>query len=508
MKAIIIGSGISGLTSAVLLSKAGYKVALFEQYKKLGGVTGGLERGGFKWDLGQMLLQDLGEGEDCRKVLEKLGISDKIKVIKSYRENYFPDFRISRQNEFKGRLWRINYLKELFPEDGAGLDKFMKIYETILDLATLANKSGFASKLKLLIKGLKIIRKKNWSARKLMDYFFKSKKLQSVFISILADYVISPNDFPGLLIPIINQESQYDERVPLNYGRHEHRSSWSYLSGGCMHLVEVLVDAAKNLGVEIFTNITVTKIKINNNFVKGVIDSNDKEYDADLIIASGGAKELFIDLVGKEYFSTEFLQRYINSLFTTESVFMVHLGVDYDPSVYQNNAALCYYYLSYDIDEGIKNCINGIYHEGEDGFLIYIPSKHSPEMAPKGCHSVTVYTIAPNNPKGIDWERDKDKLAEKLLDFAEKFVPGLREHEKTRVIITPQDFREITHLKKHAFGGTVPHLKISVPTYKTPIENLWFIGAQSQNFGGVSGGIIGADKVVSMILKESKQRIH
>jgi phytoene dehydrogenase-like protein len=60
-------------------------------------------------------------------------------------------------------------------------------------------------------------------------------------------------------------------------------------------------------------------------------------------------------------------------------------------------------------------------------------------------------------------------------------------------------------LKNHAFGGTVPHIKIPPPPHKTPIENLWFIGAQSQTYGGVTGALFGAENVVNIILKELEE---
>ncbi|MBW1687788.1 MAG: hypothetical protein JRS35_22350, partial [Deltaproteobacteria bacterium] len=40
------------------------------------------------------------------------------------------------------------------------------------------------------------------------------------------------------------------------------------------------------------------------------------------------------------------------------------------------------------------------------------------------------------------WQANKDKWAEKLLDIAERFVPGLREHETVRVVLPPADFRQ------------------------------------------------------------------
>ncbi len=502
MKIAVIGAGLAGLTSAALLVREGHSVTVYEQHENIGGVTATIEKDGYKWDWGQMLVPDLGEGEPGRKILEKLGISGKVKTFKSYRENYFPDFRISRTKEFQGIYWRKEYLKNLFPEDAKGLDKYFKIYERIHDVSALVNKEGFLSKLKLFLTFLPIMRKKEWSAQKLMDYCFSNKKLQAVFIAILADYVISPEVFPGLIIPTINAESQYDERVPLDYGRHQHRQSWSYVENGMESLVTALAGFIVEKGGKILTNITINKINIEEECIKSVLLSNHEEVEVDLVCASGGAKELFLNLVGSKHLTQDFINTYIDPLFTTESVFMVHLGVDYDPSIYQNDAALCYYYFTYDINRSIGECKKGIYHEGKDGLLIYIPSKHSPDMAPPGHQAVTVYTIAPNIPTNGSWKENKDEWAEKLLDLAEKFIPGLREHAKTKIILTPEDFKKRTHLKQHAFGGTVPHLKVPPPQHKTPIKGLWFIGAQSENFGGVVTGMVGAENTVKMILKE------
>ncbi len=94
----------------------------------------------------------------------------------------------------------------------------------------------------------------------------------------------------------------------------------------------------------------------------------------------------------------------------------------------------------------------------------------------------------------------KDEWAEILLNISEFHIPGLREHEQTRDIFTPLEFLKRIHLRNHAFGGTVPHLKIAPPPHKTPIPNLWFIGAQSETYGGVTGAMMGADNVVKMKL--------
>jgi len=72
--------------------------------------------------------------------------------------------------------------------------------------------------------------------------------------------------------------------------------------------------------------------------------------------------------------------------------------------------------------------------------------------------------------------------------------------------LTPEDFKKKSYLKHHAFGGTVPHLTIPPPPHRSPIEGLWFVGAQSETYGGVIGAVTGADNVVKIMLKDIKSK--
>jgi len=50
--AIVIGSGIGGLTTAACLSRAGRKVLVLEQHYTAGGYTHSYARNGYEWDVG------------------------------------------------------------------------------------------------------------------------------------------------------------------------------------------------------------------------------------------------------------------------------------------------------------------------------------------------------------------------------------------------------------------------------------------------------------------------
>ena len=70
--AVVVGSGMGGMTAAVALSKMGHRVLLLEQYKTLGGLTHSFSRGGFSWDAGIHYLGCLAPDDRERGMLDWL----------------------------------------------------------------------------------------------------------------------------------------------------------------------------------------------------------------------------------------------------------------------------------------------------------------------------------------------------------------------------------------------------------------------------------------------------
>jgi phytoene dehydrogenase-like protein len=128
MRAVVIGTGVSGLTAALYLLRDGCEVQLFEQHDEAGGVTGALRSDGYTWDLGQLLLEGFGPGEQVGSILAELGLADGVDLIRDDRIYAFPDFRIEKPDEPAGLFWRRERLKELFPEERAGLDRYYRFY--------------------------------------------------------------------------------------------------------------------------------------------------------------------------------------------------------------------------------------------------------------------------------------------------------------------------------------------------------------------------------------------
>src|SRR5512136_2267734 len=94
MKAIIIGSGMSGLTAGAYLAKAGHDVTIYEQFSSPGGVTATVHQDGFGWDIGPLLLEGFAPGDKGRLILEQLGVSDKVKAVHEDRGLCLPEFAL------------------------------------------------------------------------------------------------------------------------------------------------------------------------------------------------------------------------------------------------------------------------------------------------------------------------------------------------------------------------------------------------------------------------------
>jgi phytoene dehydrogenase-like protein len=463
---------------------------------------------GFSWDIGPLLLDGFEPGDRGRRILEELGISEKVPTIHEDRGLEIEGLDLWKPRVYEGPYWRREKLKEIFPEESDALDRYYRYYDRVIRLLSLIKQSEEERGIRLSILKMRLwlefqglTKYATWSGSQLMDHFFKSSKLKTIFLGIVADFVTAPSEFPALGVPTIHLETAFDKRIPTYPGTRSAQIAHSFFRDGCQKMVDATAEVIRTNEGQIRTEVKVTRIILENGVVQGLELDNKQMVEADVVLASGGMREVFFDLVGRENLPEDFI-RQLESNRLMESVFMVHLGIDFDPSPYQR-AALCYYYETEDLEGAVQRLRTGEYHEGREGLLIYVPSMHSPSMAPAGSHAVTIYTVAPDTLSEGDWDHRREEFAEKLLIEAERHVPGLRAHTRTMMILTPADFRKRTHQTHHSFGGVPPVMGNKPPAHMTPIEGLWFIGAQSESGGGVVKVMAGAEKVAKTILAQS-----
>jgi len=248
MKTIIIGSGLSSLTAAATLARSGHNVTVLEQNLTVGGVTSGYEHEGYRWDLGQLIIEGLGEDEPLGAILSELDALSRIPTRIEDRRYVFPDFDLGKPEKYQGPKWRIERLKELFPQDADGLERYWRDYLHFTALMTAARRIEHSKgliqlswKLRLYLRLLPFLPKLKWSAQQLMDDYFSSRELQCVFISILADFFTPPSQFPGLGVFSLNPEAVYDKRMPSKLKNGVEQLYHYSILGGSRTLVDALV---------------------------------------------------------------------------------------------------------------------------------------------------------------------------------------------------------------------------------------------------------------------------
>lgn len=496
-KAAIIGAGLGGLTLGALLAKDGWQVTVYDKNSKVGGVCALAEKNGYKWEQGPLILGDMLPGESVWELLNSLDIH--LPTVRADRGIEMPDYPVWKPDEYEGPYWRRDYLKKLFPEDADGLDEYYRLYDNMMEIRYLSEKlsksDNYIRKLRIIAKFIKVRKYMKMTAQDLVEHLFTNEKLHGLFTGIFCDFCASPSEVQGLGLIFANYETAFDKRIPLDKKGKKYYPGFVNILGGVQKLPEALAEYIRSHGGEVKLNTVVEKVIIEENSAKGVRLEDGEEYFSDIVIGSGGARDFFFEAVGQENLNEPY-NKILNSFKPMEAVFMVHLGVDFDPMEYMKSP-LCYYYKCYDIPAAVERMRQGIYHEGEDGFLIYVPTVHAPDFAPEGKHCVTIYTVAPDTLADGDWESKKEYYAERLISLAEKHLPGLSEHICEKLIMTAEDYKKMTHMSKCSFGGVVPIWNQQNPGYTTPVDGLYFVGQQSESMGGVGNVINGAKNAYS-----------
>ena len=122
---VIIGAGVSGLTSAALFSRAGFSVAVVEMDARPGGYLAGFRRKDFRFDSAIHWLNQCGERGFVNRVFRSIG-NDFPKTEEQVNIRRFMtagmDFMLTNNpDDFRDDLIKA------FPHDKKGILKFFRV---------------------------------------------------------------------------------------------------------------------------------------------------------------------------------------------------------------------------------------------------------------------------------------------------------------------------------------------------------------------------------------------
>ncbi len=131
---VVIGAGVSGLTSALLLAKSGYHVAIVEKSDQISPLLRGFTRKGVHFDTGFHYTGGLGPGEPLDIIFRYLGLSDHLTTF-HFSEQGFDIFRSIKDGfEFQfptGYELIREKLVAGFPDEAKAVDTYLQMVRTV-----------------------------------------------------------------------------------------------------------------------------------------------------------------------------------------------------------------------------------------------------------------------------------------------------------------------------------------------------------------------------------------
>ncbi len=477
MKVAIVGGGVGGLVSALLLSQYGVDVTIYEKDSKIGGRLTFFEKEGFKIDQGPTIIL---LPEIIVSILEEAGIQkdllDLYQCDPLYRIHFENGKSFTKYSDLSQQVEEIN---RVFPGDGNGFIKFMAdmserfeigkpqiLEQSFLKKKDYLNRATASSLLKL---------KAYRNVMSNLKQYFTHEKLRQVYG--LQTLYIGGNPYTT---PAIYSLVSYSE----------HKHGIYYLKGGYASLVEQLEEACKQYDVKIKKNSPVTKV-ISDDTKATHIHVHNREVEVDAVILNGDfpiSDKLVVSKKKKRHTPSS-------------GCFLLYIGIE---GKYENKE-IHQFYLNDDFERNMKAIFKEKHIPENPSYYVFNPSIIDESLAPDGHSSLYVLVPVPAN-MNINWEEEKQVLQKKILDKMER--DGF-EHIKSRIkwieSRTPLD-AEIEGLYSGGSFGVAPSLFQSGP-FRTQVQpykqrNIFAVGASIHPGGGIPIVMQGAKNLVEVFKDE------
>ncbi len=506
--AVVIGSGIGGLTAGAYMANYGIKVLVCEQSLRPGGYFNSFKRKGYTFDGGIQGCEDSGL---LRPMLRQLGLLGRIELCRSRLAFVTPDIFCPLEKLTDLELL-FDQLKQVFPHESLGIERFKQESVEmcqVMEALTKAPNPMFQSVQQMAL-GMPIWIAKYSSQLKHLKAF--STLLSLPIEEYLATFIKDKNLIKFLAIGYRGSPAPFS--MTFFYAL----SDYYYpAKGGMQALSNLLAQYIAEQGGEVRCKTLVENILIEKGQAVGVVLKGGETIRAPFIINNGDARRTFSEMVPPDIVPDEY-QRRLQESVVGESVFSVYLGVDIPPEKLPTQG--CPHLLLTPSYEPVA--IEEI-DTHPDFFrraltMISLPSLFDPTLAPAGKSVIIMQcaaTIQSMNHWGTkDGKRTekykacKKKIAGQLIDNAEQIIPGLSKKIELQLEATPFTFRDATLNTNGAAVGWTYHpreafkggIKGLFGSSNTPIKNLYQVGHWIMSPGGAPAGLM-SGKIVSNTIR-------
>lgn len=481
LKAIVIGSGIGGIATAIRLRSKGYKVKVFEKNSYPGGKLTEIRKNNFRFDAGPSLFT---QPENVDELFQICGKNPR---------DYF-------------NYTELDTVGRYFYEDGTTFCVTSDVIETAKNISEKTNDDE-----KSIIGFLK---KSAFLYNSTSDLFLNRplNKIKSYFhFDVLKGAVKAPwfdlnqsmntrnkkwfND--PKTIQFFNRYATYNGSNPyqasaiLNIIPHLEFNQGAYLPLGGMHdITASLFRLAKDIGVDFHFSSEVEEVLVQRGQVSGVT-VKDQTYLSDVIVSN-----VDVEFFYKNILKNEKLLSKLEKGEKSSSGFVFYWGME----GVKAKLELHNIFFSKDYKSEFKSIFGERKVYNDPTIYINITSKLNESDAPIGCENWFVMINVPSSTE-LEWGEIKEQVKENILSKLERVLgEDLRTKIVTEEVLSPEGISIKTNAVAGAIYGQSSNDKMSAfKRHQNSIreyKNLYFVGGTVHPGGGIPLALSSA-KIVS-----------
>lgn len=504
---VIIGSGLAGLVSAIILAKEGKRVCVLEKNNQYGGNLQTFVRDKTIFDTGVHYIGGLSKGQNLYEYFKYIDILNDLNLHKMDEDGFDIISFDDDPKEYKHAQGYENFIKNLlvdFPEEEQGIRMYCdKLKETCKKFPLYSLEKG-----KPYYDDAEIF---ELPAKAFINSFTQNTKLQAVLAGSNYLYAGDQNRTP-FYVHALSTNSYI-------------QSAYRCVNGGSQ-ITKVLIKKLKALGGDTYNHSEVVRFEFEDGKIAAAITKKGTEVKGDLFISNVEPK-LTIKMIGDDKLRKSYTNR-IEKIESTIAAFTLYIVLKPNTFKYHNKN----FYHFKDTSK-VWDSHNYTSESWPDGYMMSMGIKKNANdygdniavMAYMRYDEVepwenTFNTVANKNERGQTYEQFKTEKAEILINELEKKFPGIKLCIDTYYTSTPLSYRDYIGSNRGSIYGYVKDVNKPLHSHlspKTRIKNLYLTG-QSLNMHGVLGvtisaiitcsEILGKDYLLDKILDSNKHKMN
>jgi all-trans-retinol 13,14-reductase len=498
--AIVIGSGIGGLTAAAMLSvHADKRVLVLERHYVAGGFTHSFQRPGFDWDVG---LHYIGEVQDPRSTVRRAfdhltGGAVEWAAMPDVYDRVVVD---GRTFDFvAGRERFRDGLMQYFPRDARAIDKYIGAVRAANRLSGLYYAEKAIPAPAAAIAG-SLLRAPylRWARRTTLDVLqslTSNRELIGVLSAQWGDYGLPPAESSFAIHATIVEH---------------YFAGASYPVGGASSIAAAIVPQIERAGGAVVTSAEVAQILLSGDRASGVRMADGREFRAAMVISDAGAANTFNRLLPGDAVGVEAMRSGLRALPPSTAHLSLYVGLDATAEALGLNGTNLWIYPGYDHDENARR-FAADHTAPFPAVYISFPSAKDPDFTQRhpGKGTIEVITMLRYDAfarwggerwkkRGAEYEQLKQQFSTRLLAELERHVPQVAGHIEHAELSTPVTTRHFMNYEKgeiYGIAATPARYALRALGARTPIRGLYLTGQDVASLGVVGalyGGVISA----------------